>query len=73
MTTKKANLELVQAGRKRKCHKCNRTIVKGEYFIKDKNKAYCIDCSLSIVTNSELREKIERLRKGQISTWISTG
>ena len=73
MTAKKANLELAQASRKRKCHKCNRTIVKGEYFIKDRNKACCIDCALSVVTNSELKAKIERLRKGQILAWIGTG
>ncbi|MCC6023655.1 MAG: hypothetical protein LZ166_00720 [Thaumarchaeota archaeon] len=59
--------ELVQAARKRKCSKCGKTIVKGEYVLRTGKKAYCLDCAATIVTDPVLKEKIEGLRKGQLT------
>ncbi|MCF3653013.1 MAG: hypothetical protein L2C94_002445 [Aigarchaeota archaeon] len=59
--------ELVQAARKRKCSKCGKTITKGEYILRAGKKAYCLDCAAAIVTDPALKEKIEGLRKGQLT------
>jgi len=63
--------ELTQATRKRKCHRCGRTIVKGEYVLREKKNAYCLECAAAIVTDPALKEKIEKLRKGQITAYLT--
>jgi len=61
--------ELIQVARRRKCHKCGRAILKGEYILREKKKAYCLECAASVVTDPGLRQKIEELRRGQITAY----
>jgi hypothetical protein len=39
---------LIQAARKRKCGRCGKMIVKGEYILQTGKKAYGLDCAAFI-------------------------
>ena len=63
--------ELIQVSRKRKCAGCGRDIVKGEYALVEKRKAYCLECASKRVIDPSLKERIDLLLREKIDSYIA--